>query len=124
VNLRHDARHAYQRIHASKAHADAPYTRCTDDVLAEGLVTRGETEHGSRSVGYSLVDGTVGVMLEPRVVHLKPELMKHSGDLERVRLLTLHADRESFAPAEKKEGVERTQTVPDGVNHKRHFLDF
>jgi hypothetical protein len=54
------------------------------------------------------MDGTVEVMLEPGVVHLKPELMKDGGDLECGRLLALHANSESFATTEKKEGVERT----------------
>lgn len=72
-NVRHDAGHTDQTVHAAKADANAPKASSTDDTLTELFVTRFERQNGAVAVCNTLVDLLARVARQTRVVRNKTQ---------------------------------------------------
>ena len=107
VHLRHDARHADQAIDASEAYTYPPQPGSADDLLAQRLVTRCETQDCTGTISNSIMNITTGVTGETGVVHKEAELVEHLCDENCGLLLAIHANSKCLDTTKQEEGIER-----------------
>lgn len=119
---RHEAGHTDQTVDTSETDTDSPQPRCSDDPLAQSLVSRLETEDSTGSTRESVVDLLAGMVGESGVLDPESEGVKVLGDELRRSLLAVESQSERLNTTEEEERVEGGQCVSDGVDREGDSL--
>ena len=79
--VRHDTRHAYERVDTTEADTDAPKTSGTNDALTHSFVAGREAENCTRPIRNAFVDVAAWVIGKTGIVHIEPKMVQHSCDI-------------------------------------------
>lgn len=111
-----------QRVDTAKTDTDTPQTSELNQLLAQLDIASLKTEHGSRSTRHLGMQLVLRMCLQSRVVHLKLVRLQEICNLDRIGLLTIHANSQRLDSSHQQPAVEWAKTNSRCVDRKVDFL--